>query len=213
MTATAHLQLVVNHWPDLHALRTSRPHDAWPPPSLNTYLRSLEEYDPADHNTPMRLHVVDVARTVEAALVDLADQTAATIQRPVFSTSIGRGWSDDIHRAALLLAARDSASPHRWRYHGQRTAPEAAAWLLARVEGRDGPFRPLNRAQLDRITTVAAGAAERITHALGISRRTHPLTDPCLHCRGHLELHGGDGHPPAVKCADCGRTWTEENTA
>lgn len=211
---TQHLQAVVDNWPDLQRAVTTKPHDAWPPASVNQYLRGLDEYDPADRNAPLRLHILDTARTVELALVELADQVAADVQRPIFSCAIGRGWSDEIHRAAVLLAAKDSADQRRWQYHGTRTAPQAATWLTTRLTGEDGPFRPLNDLHRARITTIAADAAERVSHALGTGRRTHPLTQPCPHCREEqLQIQGGDGQPPAVKCTACGRTWREPETA
>lgn len=204
-TAVQNLQLVVRHWGDLAELRTARPHDAWPPASLNAYLRTVEEYDPADRSAPVRLHVIDTIRAVESALVDLADQTAATVQRPVIhAPTAGQGWSDDAHRQALLLAARDSADPRRWQYTGARTAPDAAIFLFSRLLDLEGPFRPLTQPQRERIATVAAGAADRVQHALGTARRTAPLGRSCA-CGGSLLLEGGDGQPPVVRCESCGR--------
>ncbi|MFD7978868.1 hypothetical protein [Streptomyces sp. NPDC059071] len=206
MTTTAQqLQLVDRHWNDLQALRTSRPHDAWPPPSLQTYQRTIEEYDPADRSAPVRLHITDTMRAVEAALVDLADQIAADVQRPVIGATLGRGWTDEAHKQAVLLSARDSADTRRWQLVGTRTAPEAARWLHDRVQGAPGPFRPLTAAHRERIALVAAGAAERVEHALGISRRTTPTGHTCA-CGGQLLLHGGDGNPPAITCDTCQAT-------
>lgn len=206
-TATAHLQTVVRHWQDLHALRTAKPHDAWPPPSLNAYLRTVEEYDPADRSAPVRLHVIDTIRMVEAALVTLADQTAAQIQRPAISHAPYRNtWALEDRARRNELADADAADPRRWQYTGQRTGEQAASWLLARLNGEPGPFRPLNGAQLLRIATVAEGAAERVEHALGLTRRTVPTNRACA-CGGTLLLEGGDGRPPAIRCEDCGRAF------
>ena len=204
-TTTEQLLLTVRHWDDLQALRTSRPHDAWPPPSLQTYLRTIEEYDPTDRSAPVRLHITDTIRTVEAALVDCADQIAAEVQRPVIGATLGRGWTDEAHKAAVLLSARDSADPSRWRLVGTRTAPEAASWLCGRIQGAGGPFRPLTIAHRERIAVVAAGAAERVEHALGITRRAAPTGHTCA-CGGQLILHGGDGNPPANICDTCQAT-------
>lgn len=216
-TAAEHLQLVIRHWADLHALRTSRPHDAWPPPSLNAYLRTVDEYDPADRSAPVRLHIIDTIRAVEAALVEAADATAELVQRSVIGAAVGRGWSDDLHRQALLLSARDSADPARWPFVGTRTGHQAATWLHARLTGQPGPFRPLPDLQRERIAVVAAGAAERVQHALGTVRRVAELHETCRkptgpanehgtvpHCGGRLFLEGGDGQPPAVRCEGCG---------
>lgn len=218
-TAAEHLQLIARHWNDLHALRTTKPHDAWPPPSLNAYLRTVDEYDPADRSAPVRLHIIDTIRTVEAALVDTADATAELVQRPVIGATIGRGWSDEVHRQAVLLSTRDSADPRRWAYTGQRTGKQAARWLHGRLIGQSGPFRPLPDLQRERIALVAAGAAERVEHALGTVRRVVELHETCRkptgkaneqgvvpRCGGRLFLEGGDGQPPTVRCADCSTT-------
>ncbi|MFD4934472.1 hypothetical protein [Streptomyces virginiae] len=210
--ALAQLDLIATHWTDLHQLRTARPHDAWPPASLQAYLRTVEEYDPADRSAPVRLHVIDTIRTVELVLIPLADRVAARVQRPVINTATGRGWSDDLHRQAALLSAKDSANPARWQYLGVRTGRQAAAWLAARLRAVPGPFRPLNLREVEEIERAAEGAAERVEHALGIRRRTVGTGRPCG-CGTELLLEGGDGRPPTLVCPACERTLTLADTA
>ncbi|AZM91451.1 hypothetical protein [Streptomyces sp. W1SF4] len=209
--ASAHLDLVVRHWADLHQLRTARPHDAWPPASLQAYLRTVDEYDPADRSAPVRLHVIDTIRTVEAVLVALADQIAARVQSSPVSPApadwAARGWSPADRDRRNALAAADSADLARWPYTGTRTAPQAAVWLAARVRGDVGPFRPLTGAELDEITRTAAGAAERVEHALGIRRRSVGTGRACG-CGAELLLEGGDGRPPSLVCRACARSLT-----
>jgi hypothetical protein len=211
VTTTQHLQLIAAHWADLHALRTSRPHDAWPPPSLNHYLRSLEEYDPADRNAPVRLHVIDTITIVQTVLVDLADQTAAQIQRPAMSHAPA-DWPQADRARRDQLADQDAADPRRWRYIGQRTAVEAAHWLAARLNDQPGPFTPLTGAQRHHIAGIAATAAQRVEHALGLARRAAPLKQACA-CGGTLLLEGGDGRPPSIHCEACGRAFQSADTA
>lgn len=210
MTIT-HLQLIAEHWADLQALRTTRPHDPWPPASLNAYLRGLDEYDPADRNAPVRLHIVDTIRSVESVLVDIADQTAAQIQRPAMSHAPA-DWPPADRARRDQLADTDAADPRRWHYTGQRTAPQAAAWLTDRLDDRPGPFLPLTAAQRHHIAGIAAGAAQRVEHALGLTRRTAPLRQSCA-CGGQLLLEGGDGRPPAIRCEACGRAFQAADTA
>ncbi|MDT0377265.1 hypothetical protein RM572_00550 [Streptomyces sp. DSM 42041] len=208
-TTAGRLQLVLRHWPDLHALRTTAPHDAWPPPSLNPYMRTAEEYDPTDRSAPVRLHVVDTITEVERVLVDAADRTADSVQRPVAHRVRAAGPGDSIGlqlaTATLPLTEADRLDARRWRFTGDApTGEKAAAWLLDRLDGKPGPFLPLAALHVDRIATAAAQAAERVEHALGLTRRAVPLAQDCA-CGGTLELHGGDGRPPAVVCSSCSR--------
>ncbi|MFF4576893.1 hypothetical protein ACFY15_00550 [Streptomyces sp. NPDC001373] len=216
MTAIAALQLVVRHWDDLHELRTARPHDAWPPASLQAYLRTVEEYDPADRSAPVRLHVVDTIRVVEAVLVALADQIAARVQSspvgPAPADWAARGWTTADRDRRNALSAADAADPARWPFVGTRTGRQAAVWLAARVRGDVGPFRPLTGAELDEVTRVAAGAAERVEHALGIRRRSVGTGRACG-CGNELLLEGGDGRPPSLVCRACDRSLTLAESA
>lgn len=213
MDTAAHLTVVIRHFRDLEDLATTKPHDAWPPPSLQTYLRTPEEYDPADRQAPVRLHVIDTARHITRELVHAADRIAADIQRTSMSHAPrDAGWTPTDRALRDAIADDDAADPRRWRFVGTRTAPDAARWLHARWQREPGPFEPLTLAHRFRIATVAAGCAEHIEHALGLARRRAALHQPCS-CGGTLELHGGDGTTPAIICANCGRTWRLPETA
>ncbi|MEU9606170.1 hypothetical protein [Streptomyces sp. NPDC048057] len=200
-TTTQQLQTIARLWPDLLQQRTTRPHDAWPPSSLQTYLRTVEEYDPADRSAPVRLHIIDTIRTITVALVDTADQIAAQVQRQPMSDAPAN-WPATDRTRRNALAHEDRQDPARWPYTGTRTAPAAALWLHARIVGAPGPCTALTGPQHDRIAHVADHAAQRLTHALGTSRRTIPTGRTCG-CGGELLLDGGDGHPPVIRCGWC----------
>lgn len=225
-TAT-HLALIVTHWPDLIDALAARNTSTWPPAGLRHHLhtRDADEADwLAAHRyldrsrdqlgetaAPIRLEVVDVMRETEQQLQYLAGTIAAAIQRPPV-TAAPPGWilCDQMRRNKM--AREDAADPRRWNWRGSAcSGPDAARWLLARVNGEAGPFvRPLNTAEKHRIATAAATAADRIERALTLSRRSTPAGRPCPHCRGSLVVFGGDGQAAVVKCEDCGRTWTEK---
>lgn len=182
--------------------------------------------DPAqlgDRPVPLNLSALDTIRAIEEALLAVADQVAAVVQRPAMShapTTVYRpgtpdapdwtpdtGWgrSDVARRNAL--ADQDAADPRRWTYSGTRTAPAAAAWLLARLMSDPGPFRPLPDAQRALIGKVAAGAADRMERVLGIQRTTHPMDRPCPWCAGTLTMTSGGDDLPLVRC-DTGESCT-----
>ncbi|NUH35290.1 hypothetical protein HUF15_00650 [Streptomyces samsunensis] len=191
---------------------------------------------PGTRPVPLDLDIYDTMRHVEAELIHCADVIASQIQRPPMTPGPrGAGWTPaEIARRDQLPAA-DAADPRRWtwprlaedaedhrrppgpgRERLARTAIGAAAWLAGRVENSPGPFLPLGPTRAASITAVAVAAAARVETALRIARRAAAVDWPCPACRGQLEVHGGDGQPPAVKCAGCGRTWRpseEEPTA
>ncbi|MFF5589702.1 hypothetical protein [Streptomyces hygroscopicus] len=189
---------------------------------------------PGTRPVPLDLDIYDAMRDVEHQLVHLADVIASQIQRPAMTRAPrGAGWTPEEIARRDQLAAADAADPRRWtwprlaedaedrrrppgpeRERLARTAIGAAAWLAGRVENRPGPFLPLGPTRAAQITAVAAAAAARVETALRIARRAAAVDWPCPACRGQLEVHGGDGQPPAVRCADCGRSWHEpESTA
>lgn len=185
-------------------------------------LRALER-DPnqiGERPVPIRLHVYDTMRAVEAALVDLADQIAATNQRAaVASCGADRRtldtphvWSADDRRRRDQLALADASDPQRWRFTGRRTAVYAALWLCARVENIRGPQRPLDDAQRERIHRVAQGAVERIERVLDTGDEVAVLAPRCK-CGGEISVHGGAGASPAARCAGCGRFWSLQDAA
>jgi hypothetical protein len=188
-----------------------------------THLRSLER-DPiqlGDRPVPVRLHILDTMRAVEAALIACADDIAHHVQRaPIAGPTARRtavapyrtqreadiAAADRARRAQLAHA--DLVDPRRWRYTGRRTAPYAALWLLARIERAPGPCRRLTAEEEKRIGTVAAGAAERVERALDIAAQRRTLEQPCA-CGGAIDVHGGEGRLPVAHCTGCGRIWAE----
>lgn len=230
-TATQHLQTVITGWPHLRDMLDTHTNAPWPPAGRYTDYETalLNAIRPRDTVTelevpagqpPLNLDVLDTARTVELALTETADRIASQVQRAPISVDMGRGWTDDVHRRAALLAAEDAADPRRWSYEPSaptRTAVFAAVWLQQRLDDpspQDGPFRPLTTQQRERIANVAAEAARRIEHVLATARRRERLPEPCPHCREpRLVVEGGDGQPPAVVCGACGWARTAEHAA
>ncbi|MGW5132884.1 hypothetical protein [Streptomyces sp. NPDC004135] len=78
-----------------------------------------------DRPVPVRLHILDTMRAVEAALVQCADGIAAAAQR----------------------------DPKHWRYTGRRTASRSVLWPLARIERAPGPYRRITGQEEQRIVT------------------------------------------------------------
>jgi hypothetical protein len=151
---------------------------------------------------PLRLHVVDACRAIEDALASLADEVAAAVQRAPITPLRRPNPADPVARDLALLAARDEADPRRWRYNlGDRSAPTAAGWLLARVLDEPGPCGPLPDMWVYRIGQVAVTAANRIDRVIGSGRRTAPMDRPCLWCGSTLVLHDDDSSViPYVTC-------------
>ncbi len=183
-------------------------------------LRALERSpdQPGWTAAPLRLDVLDTMVTVEAGLLELADQIAAAVQHaPITPAPPRRSWPDDprARRTAQAddvrrnqLALRESKNPRRWRYTGtQRTAPLAALWLLARTQGVRGPWRPLTYAEQHRIDTVARTSAGLVERALDVGDGRARLAAVCPVCSGPLDMHGGAGTDPLVRCTRCGKTW------
>lgn len=209
------LRTVLTHWPHLRDLIDTASPEPWPP-APSKYLATLDQADAdevaayreplvlAEVDPPLRLHVVDACRTIEAALAAVADEIAAEVQRPVISgpdPDWRGGWTAEDRQRRRELAAADADDPRRWRYAvGDRSVPTAAAWLLARLDGDGGPFGSLTDTHRARIAAVAAGAADRIERTIGTGRRSVPMTDrPCPWCAGTLVMHRGpDGD--AVTC-------------
>lgn len=162
---------------------------------------------------PLRLHVVDACRAVEAALCTLADEIAAEVQlaamqpmRPV--KHAGYATVRDAQVAAAdrerrdRLAAADAARPDRWSFTGGRTAVRAAEWLLARVEDEPGPFLPLRGVHRAHVAVVAAAAARRVERVLGrVDRFATLMPDPCPYCGGELTMHAGGSEDESVTCS------------
>jgi hypothetical protein len=236
-TTAQHLRTIATSWTDLHeALGTPTTPTGFGI-GLRGYLAHLEqldadqlederrralalrtlERDPAqigERPIPLRVHILDTMRTIEAALVETADQTAAVVQRSPMPFA-PRSWPAADRARRDQLARADAADPRRWRYTGRRTATYAALWLLARVERCPGPFTALPDPQVRHIARVAAGAAERVEQALDIAARVAPLAEPCprFDCGGRIDVHGGAGASPVAHCTACGHIWTEQDAA
>ena len=227
MTTTAqHLQQIARHWPDLEDALAVPGTSSWPPASLRSYLAALEQHDPEDRIAlrplernpeqlgtrpiPISLRVYDTMRTVEAALLETAEQIAAANQRPVMTPApVTWPTADRIRRNQL--AAQDARDPQRWQFTGiPASAVRAALWLSARAEGAHWPGRPLLEEQHRHIAHVAAEALHRIETALDLADGRRELTSshPCA-CGGTIEIRGGAGAAPRARCTNCGAYWTE----
>lgn len=181
------------------------------------HLRSLER-DPlqlGDRPTPVRLHVLDTMRAVEVALTACADDIARQVQRAPMAMPSARRATYTSQREADIalkdrqrqaaLATADLADPKRWRHTGRRDAVRAALWLLARVEYRPGPCRPIQEQHAKRIGKVAAGAADRVERALDIAAQQRVIAQRCA-CGGEITMHGGEGRPRSRTAKDAGES-------
>lgn len=224
MTTTAHLTTVIRHWPDLHdALGQPAIHHgfgiglhghlaALTDTAERALARAAERADsapdaPGERPAPLRTTILDTMTEVEAALVDCADQLAAEIQRAPMSRA-PRDWPAADRARRNQLADQDANDPRRWRWTGKRTAPFAALWLLGRVQGAPGPFRPLSEVEERRIGGVARSCADRVERALDIAAQTRTL-EQRHDCGGRIDVHGGEGRQPLAHCTGCGRIWSE----
>ncbi|MEU6279760.1 hypothetical protein [Streptomyces sp. NPDC047028] len=247
MTTTAtHLRTIALHWTDLHEAAGQPAQIGAFGLGLRGYLAHLEDADREEYlrahrawrhsqdrdplqlgerPIPVRLHILDTMRAVEAALVQCADDIAHAAQRTPIAAPTARrtathpyltqrdadiAAADRARRAQLAHA--DLVDPRRWKYTGRRTAPHAALWLLARVERAPGPCRRITEAEEKRIGTIAAGAADRVERALDIAAQQRTLEQPCA-CGGRIDVHGGEGRQPLAHCTGCGRIWTEQGVA
>nr|WSX48871.1 hypothetical protein OG409_07875 [Streptomyces sp. NBC_00974] len=178
------------------------------------YRRSRER-DPqqiGETPAPVSLRILDTAHLVETTLIHLADTLAPQITHAALTHAPleweTRGWTPADRALRNQCADDEQADPRRWRYVGERTAEYAAAWLHARVQGEDGPFRPLTAAQLHHVDQVAAGCADRIAAALGLTTVTITDPRPCPLCSGQIIVTTGAGRTPSARCEDCARGWT-----
>jgi hypothetical protein len=224
MTSTAHLTVVIRHWPDLQ--------DALGQPAIHhgfgiglrghlaaltdiaerAVARAAERADsapdaPGERPAPLRTTILDTMTEVEAALVDCADQLAAEIQRTPM-TRAPRDWPAADRARRNQLADQDANDPRRWKWTGKRTAPYAALWLYARITQPGGPFAPLTDRHRDTVAAVARTSAERVERALDIAAQTRTLEQRCA-CGGAIDVHGGEGRQPLAHCTGCGRIWSE----
>ena len=227
MTTADHFKTVINHWTDLTDALGTNQADTWPPvmgiARLHDHLRATEaaveqralERSPDQIGAsaaPLRIAILDTMTELDRRLVEVADGIAGAVQRmPTTRVPIRvAGPGDDIALQLRTLILTDEADARRWSFTDprRRTAPYAAAWLLARHDGAPGPFAKLTGVHQDQIASAAAWAASQIEQALEMTRKAQVLERPCPHCRGVLRIEGGDGQAPAVRCRGCGRTWS-----
>ncbi|MFE5658343.1 hypothetical protein ACFQ9H_19400 [Streptomyces sp. NPDC056517] len=137
-----------------------------------------EDRDPAqlgDRPVPIRLHVADACRAIEIALCSLADAI---------------GIPDALDYADWYGRDRE-----------QRTAPNAARWLLARY-GEGPAVSALHGRERIRIDGYAREAAARLDRVLGTGRSASPMPGrPCPWCGGELVLHTEAGTVVSVTCS------------
>ncbi|TXS35133.1 hypothetical protein [Streptomyces sp. t39] len=241
--SSAALLGIARAWTPLtEAVQDARQH-AWPPLTLRQYLaqrgdeeeleartwraealRALER-DPAQigrRPVPLRLDLIGTIALIEAGLLELADTTAAHVQRPpvsmprprraAYATSRAQRivWEDHARRVAAAQA--DAADPRRWRYADPRTGRhrqsgrEAALWLLGRVTGAPGPFLSLPGPLRERIARASVQAEACIDQALGLGAGHTTLAMPCT-CGGRIRLYGDGTLPTAMCTGPCARTW------
>jgi hypothetical protein len=219
----AHLTIVIDSWPHLTDMLTTRHGSTWPPAmgiehvlhdgddaeaaaeeraALRLAERADSRYTLGASPAPLRLGIVDVMRTVQADLLHLADVLAQEVQRQPMPKAPSHWALRD------KLAAEDKADIRRWRYRDHRTAPHAAAWLLGRVQHQPGPFLRLTTEQARRVAAVAGKAAGRIEQTLDAVRTAQVVDRPCPLCGGILGLSSGDGRAPLVVCFGCRQEWT-----
>ncbi len=230
-TTAAHLHTVALHWTDLtDALGAPTVTDGFGK-GLRGHLAALAEPDLMDailaaqtrlderadsspdalgeRPIPIRLTVHETMRIVREQLLDCADAIAGSVQRPVMGL-LPEGYppADRVRRELLVM--QDRHDPRRWSWTRTRPdAPYTALWLLARVQGAPGPFRPLTAVQLDHIAAVARGCAVRVEETLDIAAQRRTLEQRHDGCGGRIDVHGGEGRPPVAHCRGCGRIWSE----
>lgn len=203
MTAAADLRTIITTWPALADALTTQTGATWPPAGrMSTHLADLGLDDvpqraardgsgTREAPAPCRIDILDTMTAVHQQLLDCTDAVAEVVQRPPAGTE--------------LAQMRDRAHPARWHWTGRRPdAPYAALWLLGRVQGAPGPFRPLTDRTTALIETTAADARNTIERALHLTRQARPIDHPCA-CGGVIHLYGGDGALPHLICAGCGR--------
>ncbi|MFI1701983.1 hypothetical protein ACH419_39385 [Streptomyces bobili] len=185
------------------------------------HLRSLER-DPMQlgvRPSPVRLHILETMATIHADLLQCADAIAETVQRrPIappaprraaYARTRGERLAWDDHARRVQAAQDDAADRRRWRWTGVRPdAPYTALWLLGRVQGAPGPFRPLAASEAARLAGVARSAAGQVERALDMAAQRRTLGQACA-CGGLIEVHGGEGRSPLAHCTGCGRIWAE----
>ncbi|MGV2918475.1 hypothetical protein [Streptomyces alfalfae] len=240
-TTATHLRTIALHWHDLHdAAGQPVQHGAFGL-GLRGYLARLDELDAeqqeherqqaahlrslerdpiqlGERTVPVRLHILDTMRAVEAALIACADDIARQVQRPPMSMPRPQRAAVTRTRAERLAwrtgpgrssRPRRTLSTHDGGTSMGSTPPRTPRPGFSPVSSRrPGPCRPLDEAQERRIGKVAAGAAERVERVLDIAAQRRTLQQRCA-CGGAIDVHGGEGRAPLAHCTGCGRVWSE----
>lgn len=230
-TTTGHLFTVIHHWSDLKEALGAKSAPTWPPAGrMADFVRDVEqrdveqlarerhraqeeralERDPGqigERPIPIRLTVHETMRRVREDLVECADQVAAAVQRHVVGP-LPEGYPLAARQQRDLEIMRDRRDPRRWSWTKTRPdAPYTAWWLLARVQGAPGPFRPLSVRELEQVAAVARRAARMVEAALDVAGGRAYLARPCPRCGGRLAMYGGAGALPIARCGSCGHVW------
>ncbi|MFB7617812.1 hypothetical protein [Kitasatospora sp. NPDC056181] len=223
------LRHIAAQWPALRELLQTRTPSTWPPAGrMADHQRDLEDVDaehyeaaleraertalaPGQRPAPLRVDVLDTITALEEELLGLADEIAGTIQRPAFTTSFrSASPNDDVARSLALAGLKDQQDPRRWRFNmaASRTGARAAEWLAGRIDGDDGPFRPLSDIQRARIGLVATSCRRRLDRALGdLARADHDPTGLVCECGGQLTV-SNEAADFTVQCSGCPAQWS-----
>ncbi|MFF4738797.1 hypothetical protein ACFY2W_23370 [Streptomyces sp. NPDC001262] len=202
----AALRTIREQWAELLLAIETPPADVWPPRQLAHTMRADDELLVEDraplvlreHPAPLNLRALDLGRTIEQQVFDLADTLAATVQQA--------GLDD----------------PRRWSYRSP-TSPGSRAhgvhWACVWVEGRlldedttpeqqldgiaaEAPFAPLPEHLLHEARRIARACEGRLLRLLGLDQRNTPIPDrPCPWCGGELALHTEPEQTPTVSCS------------
>lgn len=228
-TAT-NLRTIRHAWGDLlHAINT--PPDAdWPPRHNREWEQpAASPEDTAgrvgrlpltlrEYPAPLNTGALDAAISIETALFDLADQIAATVQRPVRRVPGARVHHRRTGTTTTMTMPdpADRDDPARW-HHQTATGPGSRAyglhwacvWVEGRVLGEDAAdlLRPLGARLLDDAHSVTSRARATLERALNRDTRTTPLAATCPWCGSQLigRNTGGDPAQATVTCTG-GRT-------
>ncbi|MFB8242011.1 hypothetical protein ACFC58_36300 [Kitasatospora purpeofusca] len=229
MTSThTNLIHIADQWPVLRELLEARTPTTWPP-AMGIQHTLTDEQDeqqhaeaaleraertavaPGERPAPLRVGILDTITALEDDLLALADDIASSVQRPAFTTQFrSAAPDDDVARSLALMGLKDQQDARRWRFNMTpgRTGERAARWLAARIDGHDGPFRPLSDQQRAQIGLIATSVRRRLDQALG-DRATdgrQPTGRQCT-CGGAFEVTTG-AEDFVISCTGCGESWT-----
>lgn len=184
MTTADDLRHIATHWDDLRDMLTIPAITGGLGQGLRAYLTAEQEDDRdqlaateraertaialGERPVPLRLSVLDTIQHVEAALLDLADQSAQ-------------------------LEPADIPDAERWRYNAswRHGAPWACMWLA-------GALAWLPARNLDHVTATTRILRRRVDQALGIAQREDPIPRECFCGGRLVLRHGGPDIPAVL---------------